>query len=1013
MTVNVTAVNDAPAGTNKTVTTNEDTAYTFTAADFGFTDPNDSPANTLLGVKITTLPGAGSLTLNGVAVTAGQVISAANIASGLLRFTPVANANGTGYSSFSFQVQDNGGTANGGVDLDATPRTMTFNVTAVNDAPAGANRAVTTLENTAYVFASADFGFTDVSDSPANALLAVKITTVPGAGTLTLNGLTVNAGDFVLASDIAGGLLVFTPAAGVSGQPYANFTFQVQDNGGTANGGSDLDASANTMTVNVTSKVNQAPEGLSNTVITAEDVGYIFTNADFGFTDVNDTPSDQLLAVKITTIPGMGALMLNGVAVNAGDFVMASDIAAGSLVFMPGSNDHGSGYASFTFQVKDDGGTASGGADLDATPRTMTVDVTAVNDAPVGSDKTVTTSEDTGYTFGVADFGFADPNDSPGNTLLSVKITTLPGAGSLTLNGMAVNAGDFILASDIAAGKLVYTPVANGNGSGYASFTFQVQDNGGTANGGVDLDATPRTMTVDVTAVNDAPVGADNTVTAREDTAYTFGTADFGFADPNDAPANTLLSVKITTLPSAGTLTLNGVAINAGDFILASDIAAGKLVYTPVADGNGAGYANFTFQVQDNGGTANGGLNLDATPRTMALNVTAVNDAPVGTDHAVTTNEGTTRTFTVADFGFSDLRDAPGNAFWSARITTLPGAGTLTLNGAVVNAGDFVLTSDITSGQLVFTPLAGTSASTSFTFQVRDDGGTALAGSDTDAVARRMSIAVASASVPQGPSPTNSGTGSGSGSTTGSGTSPATPTQPTTPTAPPKDDAVDQIGDKLDDYSGGSPSPADNAALPPVQGRAESEGTGQGPSGQQASGGGYATSAANYAANQAGGFAFRLEAGGLNFGVTPGNILLEMSVNLVNSSSTPGLNLSFSPVGLHGSEHSAPSLVFTENTEDRRVKVEKMVVQTSGAALSVGAVWWAARMSGLLASLMISTPAWRSIDPLPVMGLGGGRGPDDEEDGDEHGDDPTGMDARAARLFGDNKAGNRELEGIG
>ena len=39
MTVNVTAVNDAPVGTNNTVTTLEDTAYTFTAADFGFTDP--------------------------------------------------------------------------------------------------------------------------------------------------------------------------------------------------------------------------------------------------------------------------------------------------------------------------------------------------------------------------------------------------------------------------------------------------------------------------------------------------------------------------------------------------------------------------------------------------------------------------------------------------------------------------------------------------------------------------------------------------------------------------------------------------------------------------------------------------------------------------------------------------------------------------------------------------------------------------------------------------------------
>ena len=46
------------------------------------------------------------------------------------------NANGSRPTpSFTFQVQDNGGTANGGVDLDASPNTITFNVTAVNDAP--------------------------------------------------------------------------------------------------------------------------------------------------------------------------------------------------------------------------------------------------------------------------------------------------------------------------------------------------------------------------------------------------------------------------------------------------------------------------------------------------------------------------------------------------------------------------------------------------------------------------------------------------------------------------------------------------------------------------------------------------------------------------------------------------------------------------------------------------------------------------------------------------------------
>ena len=125
-------------------------------------------------------------------------------------------------------------------------------------------------------------------------------------------------------------------------------------------------------------------------------------------------------------------------------------------------------------------------------------------------------------------------------------------------------------------GRLVFTPAANANGAGYASFTFQVQDDGGTANGGVDLDASPNTMTVNVTAVNDAPRRHRTTPSPPTKTrAYTFSAADFGFSDPNDTPANTLNAVRISTLPGAGTLTNNGVAVSAGQTITVADINAG------------------------------------------------------------------------------------------------------------------------------------------------------------------------------------------------------------------------------------------------------------------------------------------------------------------------------------------------------------------------------------------------------------------------------------------------------
>src|SRR5262249_51975944 len=92
------------------------------------------------------------------------------------------------------------------------------------------------------------------------------------------------------------------------------------------------------------------------------------------------------------------------------------------------------------------------------------------------------------------------------NGLLNVLILTLPASGILTDNGVAVKQGASVPAADLAANKLVYTPKADANGAGAATFAFKVQDNGGTDNRGVDTDPVTKSMTFDITAVNDAPV---------------------------------------------------------------------------------------------------------------------------------------------------------------------------------------------------------------------------------------------------------------------------------------------------------------------------------------------------------------------------------------------------------------------------------------------------------------------------------------------------------------------------
>src|SRR5262249_49227742 len=157
-----------------------------------------------------------------------------------------------------------------------------------------------------------------------------------------------------------------------------------------------------------------------------------------------------------------------------------------------------------------------------------------------------------------------------------------------------------------------------------------------------------------------------------EDTAYTFAAADFGFTDPNDAGsnsgANALNAVVITTLPASGTLRDNGVAIVAGSTVSLAHLNANQFTYTPAANANGTPVASFTCQVQDDGGTLNGGVNLDPTPNTITLNVNAVNDAPVFFGFGATHTSATEQTFvrlvsgaTVSDVELDALNGGAGD----------------------------------------------------------------------------------------------------------------------------------------------------------------------------------------------------------------------------------------------------------------------------------------------------------------------------------------------------------------
>ena len=113
--------NTAPTASDGTVTMDQDTQYTFTAANFNFSDADST--DTLASVTIVAPPasGKGTLTLSGSSVSANDSVSSTDIAAGNLKYAPPGNASGDDYASFTFKVSD-------GADASANSYTMTIDV---------------------------------------------------------------------------------------------------------------------------------------------------------------------------------------------------------------------------------------------------------------------------------------------------------------------------------------------------------------------------------------------------------------------------------------------------------------------------------------------------------------------------------------------------------------------------------------------------------------------------------------------------------------------------------------------------------------------------------------------------------------------------------------------------------------------------------------------------------------------------------------------------------------------
>ncbi len=538
LTVNV-GPNAAPTGADATRTIAEDGSYTLASADFGFADAD--AGQRLEAVRIDGVPVAGALTLNGAAVVAGQIVAAAAIDAGQLRFTPAADGNGTPYASFAFSVQDSAGA------FDPVPNTFTFDVTPGNDAPMAGNDTASAQEDTPLVLAPAALLGNDAD--PDGDTLA--ITSVQSA----ING--------TVAFDAAGNI-VFTPAPGYHGP--ASFAYTVADGAG--------GTSTATVAINVVA-VNDAPVVAAEAASTPEDTpisGNLLAND-------SDADGDALTVTQFsvggTTYGAGSSASIAGI----GTLAIAGD---GSWTFTPAPNYHGP-VPLVSYTVGDSSASTVG---------TLSLAVTPANDAPDAADDLRSTAINTPLASIAV---IANDSDADGDALVVTAASVDPAQGSVSIN---------------ADGTLDFTPAQNFSGAAIVSYTIA------DASGGNDS----ATLVVNVGA-NSAPSGADATRSVAEDGSYTVASGDFGFADADNGQS--LAAVRIDTLPAAGSLTLNGVAVTAGQLIAVAAIDAGQLRYTPAPDGNGAPYASFDFSVQDSAGA------FDPVPNTLTFEVTPLADAPV------------------------------------------------------------------------------------------------------------------------------------------------------------------------------------------------------------------------------------------------------------------------------------------------------------------------------------------------------------------------------------------------
>ncbi|HHX8354815.1 TPA: tandem-95 repeat protein, partial [Vibrio alginolyticus] len=361
---------------------------------------------------------------------------------------------------------------------------------------------------------------------------------IDDADTLVITNVTIESGNGTLI-DNSDGSWTYIPEA--DDDTEVSFSYDIIDkDGGVINGTANLDITP----------VNDAPIATNDAIQTDEDSQVVIDV----LANDSDIEGDDLIITSASVPEEQGIV----------------EIIDGKLVFTPAENFNGNATISYTI--------TDGELEDEAQ---VSVTVNSVNDAPIASNDTTITEEDSSVTVDVL------PNDTDidGDTL-SIESASVPETQGTV---------------EIVDGKLVFIPAENFHGD--AEITYTVTD------GALTDQAT---VNVTVNAVNDTPVVessiADQTL-AEDFTPYSIN-LNTAFSDVDNVDGELTFSVS-------------------GNSNIQVAIVNGIATFTPTADWNGSEALTFTA-TDPSGESVSQTVNFTVAPVAdiVADNATVVEDTP-------------------------------------------------------------------------------------------------------------------------------------------------------------------------------------------------------------------------------------------------------------------------------------------------------------------------------------------------------------------------------------------------